>query len=144
MLFLEIPTGMIYQRIKMIENGLEKEEDIFVSKSGNDEFISIQKAVKKFLEYHKNNAEVHGLHLYKKKPFIWSELLEYRPVRNGKEPSDHVVAIYNSKSCHRSIYSPSWWAANVPLTEHRLNELTQKRIEQRDNRRHIGNSPSAT
>lgn len=144
MLFLEIPTGMIYKKIKMIDNGLEKEEDIFVAKNGNDEFISIQKAVKTFLNYHKNTAEVNGLHLYKKKPFIWSELLEYRPVRNGKEPSDHVVTIYNSKSCYRSIYNPSWWAANVPLTENRLSELTQKRIEQRDNRRHIGNSPSAT
>ena len=152
MLYIEIPDGMRFDVLIQIgrKNGVDVEvkEDHFVPNDDSDKApISIQAVVKKFLSSHKKSAVVDGLQCSKTKPMTSAPILVYRANNNGTGPSDKVIELnLTQKNAQTSTASnpATWWAQGGFLSEEKRAALDKKRDEQRANRRHYGDSPSAT
>ena len=145
MFYIKIPQNMHYERVLLDDITAH---DYFVSDTNPEEKKSIQEAVKLFCEGRKNEDSINGMTLYKKKPLI-SSYIEYRAQNNGTRCSEHVriVSIAAHPSTHHfsaEIRKPLRWFSNTPLSDERKSVVDQKSAEQRDNRRHVGDSPNPT
>ncbi len=147
MLYIQIPEGMVFQKLKFDD---ETEGDYFVSMTDPSQHISIQAAVYEFLTSHDEQGNVMNL-LLSKRRLNKGNVLEYRTNQNGLLPTEY----YRVKEAISSVSvpgpasvslatRPAWFAQTTPLTESRRNKLEEKRKAQREDRRHIGDSPKAT
>lgn len=145
MLYIKVPINMVYKQVSYIDQqGNAQLEDRFVSKLYPEQsYISIQQAVYEFLKTHRSEANIDTLQIFKKKGIRWNNFLEYRPNRNGLDPSKHVKLLEGIPSVSTSPSSVAWFKT-VPLSPERKYEIVKKYDEQRDNRRHIGDSPLPT
>ena len=125
-------------------------EDSFVSITGDNPAISIQKAAHDFYHtFHPKNipaGEIYGLFFYKKKPsdFSWP-VLEYRAINSGRAPTDYAVEVKsvtaNLKSREAAL-SGTRWIHHTLLSPMRYERAAKKEEAQKNNRRKWGDSPN--
>ena len=89
------------------------------------------------------------LEIFRKMPLIQQgTVLEYSPKNNGKLPSTDVKVLYKEfvKKNHLQLINPFHFLHNpaVVLSSERRSLLQDKAEDQKANRRHYGDSPSAT
>ena len=152
MICILIPENMKFARIDVPTNDSAAAtiEDHFVDARENIENdaklapISIQKAVYDFLSQRDTPACIGGLVLMRKHKPHTGEYLEYRPVRNGLDPTDYCKV--TCKGTPPQIpYGSRWFQSNsIYLSPERLAVIKEKSHEQKLNRQHIGDSPCPT
>ncbi|KTD41475.1 hypothetical protein [Legionella parisiensis] len=150
MIYLSIPTGMVFRKVA---TGAKIRDCLVDPKGGG--VIELQDLVKEAL---RNNTgrkscielKEKGFTIYLKLPPNSDDsFLAYAPNHNGKYPTEVEPKIVSGKTVQK--YDPkydtrygSFWHQNMYLTAKQELEIENKMLEQRENRRHIGNSPNAT
>ncbi|HAT8844510.1 TPA: lpg1716 family Dot/Icm T4SS effector [Legionella pneumophila] len=148
MIFLSIPKGMEFKQITEKDNT----NDYFVDPNGKLPRIDIQALVKDALQYNKGRKKEIALSdftIYRHKPPYKDELfLQYNPDHNGKYFTKESVSLVNGKEFIRNKAPATsygtFWFQKVQLSESRMDEVLAQRSEQRENRRHTGDSPNPT
>ncbi|RUR08921.1 permease [Legionella sp. km772] len=137
---------MEYQKVK--EGSIE--HDYFVDPQGIKPRIDLQEQLKEALRANtgrKKEINAGDFIIYlKKPPFKNESFLTYIPHQNGKHATQETPRIISGLSCstYRSTSYGTLWHQITPLNAQRLEEVLAAREAQRDNRRHIGDSPLAT
>ncbi|HHF7368281.1 TPA: permease [Legionella bozemanae] len=149
MIYLSIPVGMVFRKVTTEA----KIRDCFVDPKGGA-VIELQDLVKEALRNNtgrKNRIEIEkGFTIYLNTPPNTDEsFLTYVPNHNGKYPTAVEPKIISGKKTQK--YDPkshtrygSFWHQHMFLTVEQEVEIEDKMLEQRENRRHSGNSPNAT
>ncbi|HAT1725566.1 lpg1716 family Dot/Icm T4SS effector [Legionella pneumophila serogroup 1] len=148
MIFLSIPKGMEFKQITEKDNT----NDYFVDPNGKLPRINIQALVKDALQYNKGRKKEISLPdftIYRHKPPYRDELfLQYNPNHNGKYFTKESVNLVNGKEFIKyktpATSYGTFWFQKVQLSESRMDEVLAQRSEQRENRRHTGDSPNPT
>lgn len=156
MIYLSIPEGMVYQQKKVISAGSENAslKDFFVDPNGKRPDIPLQDIVKDMLRTNtgqKKIIEKDGITLYRKiPPYEKTQFLQYAPEENAKFATKTTPVVASGMDFRASLnkantkqYGQLWFKEN-PLPKDKQELVEDKRDEQRDNRRHIGDSPKAT
>ena len=151
MIYISLPHGWEFTQKEIL--GTIK--DVFV-KTDSDKVIIIQDLIKEELRSRKkhtafavvNNEATNHLDImfyYSEPPEMAERFLKYVPCSNGKEPTAEETKILTHSSSPRSSPIPfGLWFQNRPLSAKRRAEVESDAAEQRENRRHSGNSPLAT
>lgn len=138
-------------QFKQITDG-EQTVDFFIDPNDKLPQINIQDLVKDALQNNKGRKKVIDLPdftIYRHKPpYIDKEFLKYVPDHNGKYFTKVKPILVNGKEFHpgkspETRYGTFWYQV-TPLSEARIAEVLVQQSEQRENRRHIGDRPSAT
>lgn len=72
--------------------------------------------------------------------------MKYKPTNNGKYPSESttiITAKNETKPQSLTIYGQRWYCGQF-FSKDRMDEILGKDRQQRDNRRHVGDSPNPT
>lgn len=145
-MYLSIPKGMIYEQ-KVIN---KVATDYFVDPTEKRPPIELQALVKEALRDNNRRKKVIELEeftIYLKNPPHESEMyLKYTPNHNGKFATTCKTELIDGRSAsaiYRSQPGCLWFQA-APLSKERLEEVLVARDEQRENRRHTGDSPCPT
>ncbi|KTD66242.1 hypothetical protein [Legionella spiritensis] len=166
MIYITIPEGWHFTTRKVGE----EDKDVLVDDLNEDnesvKVINLQEIVRTSL-HHKSrketsktirDAETHdcAITIYFRKPPDTSDLfLRYEPNRNGKLPadktSDKKPMLVKGSSTHTHMANPGygrlWWQNpdnQARLSAKRLAKVEEKSMEQKEDRRHTGDSPKAT
>lgn len=148
-MYLSIPKGMKYKQIIIDDIA----GDYFVDPEGQLPKIAIQKLLHDALRTNtgrKKSIELHELTIYLRTPPNDEETyLKYIPNRNGKEATqiEPVEVKGRDAQKHSAMHyttNGQVWCNQFYLTDKRKEEIEAKRVEQRNNRRHYGNSPLST
>lgn len=144
--YIPIPDGMALKRV----NG----EDWLVD-ANNQPKVDIQHVIKDYLRNpKKNKLNLHDCNIYTMPPPNLNIIYAvYEPKDNGKNPADKIEIVDGKKLVESTKtpapqglfhgHAPSWMQGS-PLSEARRKQLEEKRDEQRENRRHMGDNPKAT
>lgn len=154
MLYLDIPAGWSF------DNKKDSDTLVFISKD-LVKVIPLQYLIKECLrdkprnvdsiEFDKKDTHGEKITLYFKRPLnLRDEFLQYEPNRNGKLKSDHVsivrgLDIYRIKLAY--AVGRIWHQCpenRGRLSPERLEQVQLESLEQRENRRHTGDSPFST
>lgn len=154
MIYLTIPKGMVFEKINS-ENQDKKTlatRDCFIDVS-REKIIDLQSLVKDALRTNtgrKATIELKELTIYLRMPPDNEELfLAYDPNHNGKYPTatkpEYVIGKDAQKfDPKRFARYGTFWSDYAILTPTQKIELAEKRIAQRENRRHYGDCPLPT
>lgn len=151
-IYITIPNGWVYTQRCI--NGVEK--DVF-AESSSENCIVIQDLVKDCLQ-HRNKQNKYSqqvseqgyslMFYYKSPPQTEEFFIKYLPNKNGKEPSVGTEVVrgkdVSQKNYSSSKYTGTLWFHQIPLSSAKTDKYTRKYAEQRDNRRHTGDSPKPT
>ena len=86
-------------------------------------------------------------------PKLTMNYMVYEPKNNGKSSADNIQIVDGKKNRTSSQTANSAnlfnghatsWMQNSPLSESKRKQLEEKRDEQRENRRHMGDNPKPT
>ena len=154
MIYITIPKATAFRKIITAtpdEKGVvhDKIRDCFVNPE-TQETIELQEWVKDALRTRPRNAVcVINKHftVYFKLPIRQEEFLAYAPNNNGKDPTLVVPQIIKGATAvvkNPVISADRSWIQSTLLSPGRLAQVTEKRNEQRENRRHTGDSPLPT
>ncbi len=144
--YIPIPDGMELKRV----NG----EDCLVD-ANNQSKVEIQHIIKDYLRNPKKDklTQLHCVIYTTLPPNLNVTYAIYEPKNNGKDPADKIE-IVDGKKLIESAKEPasptlfhghaSSWMQGSPLSEARRKQLEEKRDEQRENRRHMGDNPKPT
>ena len=145
-MYLSIPIGMKYEQIA--EN--ESQRDYFVDPNGVLPRIDIQKVLKEALRTNTGRAkhiELGEFTIYRVKPPYRDEsFLHYIPNCNGRHATKEAIELVNGTSFpppQQTRYGTFWFQA-LPLDPTTLEGILERRAEQREDRRHSGDSPKPT
>lgn len=151
MIYISLPQGWEFTKKEIL--GTLK--DVFVE-TGSDNVIIIQDLIQDELRSRRkrkafsriNNAATNYLNItfyFSTPPETTERFLTYVPARNGKEPTtEEPTLLTYSRSPRLSPIPFGLWFQHEPLSARRRAEVEANAEEQRENRRHSGNSPLAT
>ncbi|MDI1352973.1 MAG: permease [bacterium] len=142
-MYLSIPKGMIYQQIN--------QTDFFIDPQNIVPPINFQLMLKLALQHNKHREQVIKLDdftIYRKRPPYDDNLyLSYIPYLNGKEATKEAVKLVKGNSFYKQVETRGYgefWFRSVYLSQEKLEAIQVLREEQRENRRHSGDSPCST
>ncbi|MCW8397597.1 permease [Legionella sp. PATHC038] len=154
MIYISIPPGKAFKKIvvEMDEhNNAKTFKDCFVDLEDGS-IIELQDLIKEALQNTKRKSEINlkAFTIYLKKPPATEDsFLSYTPNHNGKYPTDVEPEIVIGKNVQK--YNPaaqtkygSFWHRQLFLTTDKQSEITAKMEAQKQDRRHVGDSPKAT
>jgi len=151
-MFLSIPQGMVFQQEY---NGTDL-HDYFIDPTGKKPKIDLQTLLKNALQNNtKKEVEKRGGNKFvislneftiylKNPPRDENDYLKYIPNNNGKNPTASTPEIVKGFLEYKPSYRSGLWFHHVPLSAEKLEQVLEKREEQRHNRRHVGDSPLPT
>ncbi len=122
----------------------------FVDPHGIKPRINIQEKLKEAIRHNNGRQkaiDVGEFSIYlKKPPYVNASFLKYIPDHNGKNATKESVIAVSGFSFPRSLTTTygTLWYQMTKLSVERLAEVLEARDAQRENRRHSGDSPSAT
>jgi hypothetical protein len=148
MIFLSIPKGMQFKQITEEDNTI----DYFVDPNDKLPRINIQELVKEALQYNRGRKKeivLDEFTIYRRKPpYADKNFLQYTPDHNGKYFTKEKPVLINGKKFVGEKNSETrygtFWYQITPLSDKRMAEVLAQHTEQRENRRHVGDSPAAT
>ncbi|QMT60121.1 permease [Legionella sp. PC997] len=153
MIYITIPPGMVFKRVTLEKNdfnGVEKLSDCFANQ---ETIIDLQNLVKEALRTNtgrKNCIKLKDITIYLNTPPDTSEsLLAYTPNHNGKYPTEiepKVVTGHDAQKYDPKKYTQygSFWYKQIYLTAEKQLDIQEKMLEQKADRRHIGDCPKST
>ncbi|OCH98722.1 hypothetical protein A8135_10475 [Legionella jamestowniensis] len=152
--YIALPDGWNFEGKKELPEG---KKDVLVQHPGT-QIIYLQDIIKDCLRCKKRNIpsmtielknlSLESITIYFKSPPHNDELyIQYEPQNNAKYPAEKVniakgVEFANSKTV-QTVYGQRWYNM-FHFSEEKMAEIKAADKEQRDNRRHIGDSPYAT
>lgn len=154
MIYLSIPSGMVFKKVTCDkgDNSIDNTRDCFVdTKEGA--VIELQDLIKEALRTnkgHKKSIQLKEFTIHLKKPPNTDEsFLAYSPNHNGKYPTEIEPKLVKGKDARK--YDPkqytsygSFWYRETVLTSERQLEIKEKRLAQKNDRRHTGDNPKPT
>ncbi len=149
MIYISIPKGMEF---KQITNDIET-RDFFVDPQGKLPQIDLQELVKEALRHNSGRLktiELKEFSIYTRvPPKVGDYFLKYVPNNNGKlatkDPVTLVMGVTEQKFQPQShTRYGMFWDQTLYLDPERKKEILDKRMEQKHNRRHDGDSPKST
>lgn len=148
-MYISIPKEMIFQKVTSEKNT----RDCFVDPTKKRDPIELQSLLKEALRTNTGHHKIIKLKeftIYLRTPPNKKEIfLEYSPCHNGKDPTSTDPKLISGHLAQK--YDPSkhsrygmFWYQQIELSSAKQEVITDKMLEQRENRRHSGNSPLAT
>ncbi|KTD09230.1 Permease [Legionella gratiana] len=154
MIYLTIPKGMVFKKITTEDQDKKTSEirDCFIDATGKN-IIELQDLVKDALRTNtgrKKCIKLDQFTIYLRTPPNTDEpFLAYNPNHNGRYPTatepEYVIG-KNAQKYDPKIYSSygTFWSHHMYLTRSQEIELEEKRLAQKENRRHYGDCPLPT
>lgn len=154
MIYLTIPKGMTFRQITTVTEDKKTSEtrDCLVDTTGKN-IIELQSLVKDALRTNtgrKKSIELKDFTIYLRiPPNTDAQFLEYIPNHNGRYPTKTEPKLVIGKEAQKydpKVYSSygTFWSHHTFLTNSQKLELEEKRLAQKENRRHYGDSPLPT
>lgn len=154
MIYIAIPTGMKHSVENITIENVKTPRDLLICESGKRPDIDLQQIVKNALQHRRKSNDLYtenGVTIYyKRPPYDANTYLKYEPQNNGKYPATKCELVCGQKqkpynpATQTSHAASSFWYQHLPMSSERRKEIVEKQREQRDNRRHDGDSPLAT
>lgn len=151
MVYIAIPTGWTF--IKTVD---KNSKDCLADASGKQ--IVIQELVKDALRHRMRGTssvngvtkDTHGFIVtiyFRRPPDTPENFLMYKPTNNGKLPAEHTEMVVGHDKQIKYVttsHTATLWYTNALFSPAQRAVLVEKSAQQRANRRHTGDSPTAT
>ncbi|MCW8410456.1 permease [Legionella sp. PATHC035] len=153
MIYLSIPPGKVFKKvIEIDEHGSPKDaKDCFVDLEDGS-IIELQDLIKEALQNTRRKSEItlKAFTIYLKTPPATEDsFLAYTPNHNGKYSTDVEPEIVIGKNVQKynpgaqTKYGSFWYSQLFLITDKQL-EIAAKMKAQKQDRRHVGDSPKPT